>query len=162
MSFVGEATNTLDVLIAADQYGGPYTVYAPTVFREVICIQTTKPKPEMVTGKSNMRGFVGQVYTDLGYGYEEEPRLLPHREYKGNKMTQITDELLGAMKEADTAHTATKGIGGYPDFDAALKLSVSAYNGINGTNHDPYESLHLYLDHAEKQPWPDISHLQLG
>ena len=51
------------------------------------------------------------------------------------------------MLEADRDFTSANGIGGsHGVYDEALKQSVIVFNGQNGTDYDPRESLHDYLE----------------
>ncbi|MGR2849351.1 hypothetical protein ABMX62_20155 [Vibrio vulnificus] len=58
--------------------------------------------------------------------------------------------VMGAIKEADQDFTAKHGCGApYQDWDAALEQSVREYNVNNGTNFDPTEARHQYIEQQE-------------
>lgn len=62
--------------------------------------------------------------------------------------------VLEALKLADQDFTAKYGITHYSLFDAALEAAAKAYNCENGTDYDPVEARHQYLELCESEPNP--------
>lgn len=61
---------------------------------------------------------------------------------------------------ADRDFTATHGCGGdHSLFDDHLKQAVVSYNKANGTEFDPFEALHLYLEIEEGKPWAELPNM---
>lgn len=62
--------------------------------------------------------------------------------------------VLEALKLADQDFTEKYGITHYSLFDAALEAAAKAYNLENGTDYDPVEARHQYLELCESEPNP--------
>lgn len=62
--------------------------------------------------------------------------------------------VLKALKRADQDFTEKHGITHYSLFDAALEQAVEAFNRENGTNFDPVEARHQYIEMCEAEPNP--------
>ena len=62
--------------------------------------------------------------------------------------------VLKALIQADQDFTERNGITHYSSFDAALEQAAEAFNRDNGTNFDPVEARHQYLELCEGEPNP--------
>jgi len=62
--------------------------------------------------------------------------------------------VLEALKKADQDFTANNGITDFAQFDAALEEAAEAYNRQHGTDFDPVEARHQYLELCEQEPNP--------
>ncbi|WP_240224703.1 hypothetical protein [Rheinheimera hassiensis] len=62
--------------------------------------------------------------------------------------------VLKALKLADQDFTEKHGVAHYSLFDAALEEAAKAYNRENGTDYDPVEARHQYLELCESEPNP--------
>ncbi|ENI4487414.1 hypothetical protein ABXZ88_003286 [Vibrio fluvialis] len=58
--------------------------------------------------------------------------------------------VMGTIKEADQNFTAAFGCGApYQEWDKALEQSVREYNNTHGTQFDPVEARHQYIEKQE-------------
>lgn len=62
--------------------------------------------------------------------------------------------VLKALKRADQEFTEKHGVTHYSLFDAALEYAAEVFNRENGTNYDPVEARHQYLELCEAEPNP--------
>lgn len=62
--------------------------------------------------------------------------------------------VLKALKRADQDFTEKHGVIHYSLFDAALEQAAEAFNRENGTNFNPVEARHQYLELCEAEPNP--------
>ncbi|HCV03896.1 hypothetical protein WE348_23235 (plasmid) [Alteromonas macleodii] len=62
--------------------------------------------------------------------------------------------VIKALKKADQDFTEKNGVTHYSLFDAALEKAAETFNRENGTNFDPVEARHQYLELCEAEPNP--------
>lgn len=60
------------------------------------------------------------------------------------------NQVMPALKAADQDFTEARGCGApFQEWDAALEASVIEYNAANGTDFDPVEARHQYIEDQE-------------
>ena len=64
--------------------------------------------------------------------------------------------VLEVLKKADQDFTAKNGVTDFTQFDAALEEAAEAYNRQHGTDFDPVEARHQYLELCEQEPNPVV------